>query len=216
MMARRRLLIRCSVLTVLAIVVLGSTGCTYLRYRVQDAAEMVDIGVTLSYKPGLALWAAAPFSLGAGIGGYVDGYMVGLGGGHPFFVRHKLSAIGVLVFGFEELGWGPYDKKDPATFYRTYQGVLGIPLSFGMARPAYMPTCNHEIHLFFVGLVGNLRYMEILDFLVGFTTLDIAGDDGDGEKLGSWPWRAEEGMDEQFRNNTLWPWGPTYHPPDAE
>lgn len=45
------------------------------------------------------------------------------------------------------------------------------------------------IHLGPVGLVANLRYMEIVDFFLGFATIDIAGDDG--KKLGTWPWRNE-------------------------
>ncbi len=210
--------------------VLLSTGCTYLQYRAEDALDMADIGITVSYKPGLAVWFAAPFSLIAAFGGHVDGYLIGVGGGHPVFTRHYLDAMGLVVFGYEELGWGDFDKDDPATLYRTYQGVLGIPLSLGMARPAYTPTCNHEIHLLFLGVVANLKYMEIADFLLGFTTLDLAGDDGAGQlghwpwgfvagaedgdedegdasgRLGHWPWRSEEGMDEQSRDSTLWPW----------
>ena len=38
-----------------------------------------------------------------------------------------------------------------------------------------------------MGLVGNLRYLEMLDFMLGFTTIDIAGDDG--VKHGAWPWK---------------------------
>jgi len=197
-------IMKCLFVLVIAASLGASTGCTYLRYRLDDALEIADIGVTVSYKPGLTVWFAAPFSLAAGIGGHTDGYLVGLGGGKPLFTRHYLNAMGFLVFGFEESGWGDFDPKDPATLYRTYQGVLGIPASLVLARPAYVPTCTHEVHILFIGLVGNLRYMEIIDFVLGFTTLDIAGDDG--KKMGHWPWRSAEGMDEQSRKGSLWPW----------
>ena len=36
-------------------------------------------------------------------------------------------------------------------------------------------------------MVGNLRYLEMLDLMLGFTTIDIAGDDG--VKHGAWPWQ---------------------------
>ena len=38
-----------------------------------------------------------------------------------------------------------------------------------------------------MGVVGNLRYLEMLDLMLGFTTIDIAGDDG--VKHGAWPWK---------------------------
>jgi len=192
-MHRPASLARGIVLLALLLTMTASTGCTYWQHRLDDALEMADIGVTVSYKPGFALWIAAPFSLFAGIGGHVDGYLIGLGGGEPFFTRHYLNASGMLVVGREEIGWGDFDIKDPSTLYETYQGVLGIPVSLVTARPAYVPTCNHEIHVLFLGAVGNLRYMEILDFLVGFTTIDIAGDDG--VKMGHWPWRAPDRVD---------------------
>jgi hypothetical protein len=44
----------------------------------------------------------------------------------------------------------------------------------------------HYIHLGHVGLVSNFRWGEILDFALGWTTLDIANDDG--VKFGHWPW----------------------------
>ena len=40
-----------------------------------------------------------------------------------------------------------------------------------------------------MGLVLNLRFMEMLDFVLGWSTLDIVGDDG--KKLGKWPWQRQ-------------------------
>ena len=44
----------------------------------------------------------------------------------------------------------------------------------------------HYTHLGPVGLVTNFRWGEIFDFFLGWTTLDIANDDG--VKVGHWPW----------------------------
>lgn len=44
----------------------------------------------------------------------------------------------------------------------------------------------HYIHLGPVGLVANLRWGEIADFFLGFTTFDFAHDDG--VEFGHWGW----------------------------
>ena len=38
-----------------------------------------------------------------------------------------------------------------------------------------------------MGFVGNLRYLEMLDFMLGFAAIDIAGDDG--YTYSRWPWQ---------------------------
>ncbi len=37
--------------------------------------------------------------------------------------------------------------------------------------------------------MGNLNYMQMVDFALGFAGIDIAGDDG--RELGLWPWETE-------------------------
>ena len=44
----------------------------------------------------------------------------------------------------------------------------------------------HYTHLGPVGLVTNFRFGQIFDFILGFTTFDLAKDDG--VKVGHWPW----------------------------
>jgi hypothetical protein len=39
-------------------------------------------------------------------------------------------------------------------------------------------------HIAYVGLVWNARYMEMVDFALGWAGLDIAGDDG--YEVGQW------------------------------
>ncbi len=173
-------------ITVLALAVSASQGCTYLRHRAEDAVDAFDIGVTASIWPGLALYANA-VSVAPGGFGYVDGWFLGVGGGRVGLTRHYERSIGLLIWGYEEVGWGDFDKGDKDTLYRQYVGVAGIMLPPYKASPAYMPACIHYLHVFFVGGVANLRYMEMVDFVLGWSTLDIAGDDG--YRYAKWPWQ---------------------------
>ena len=41
-----------------------------------------------------------------------------------------------------------------------------------------------------MGGILNIRYLEIVDFLLGWTTFDLAGDDG--HPYGKWPWQKDD------------------------
>jgi hypothetical protein len=149
---------------------------------------MVDVGLSLSAKPGIGLYWNSLDVFPVGFS-YVDGYFLGWGGGQIGFTKHYNHCIG---FGYarEEIGWGPgMDKDDPQTLYVDYSGVLGLLLPPYKNEPAYLPSCVHFFpHILFVGLVWNARYYEMADFVLGFTGLDIAGDDG--VRIGHWPWQS--------------------------
>jgi hypothetical protein len=168
-------------------VLAGSQGCTYAKYRVQDLLDIADIGVSLSWKPGVALYACFA-SVAPGGFSYVDGYFLGWGGGRIGFTRHFETCWGLLVIGHEVHGWGDFDKDDTRTLHRQYTGAGIVLFPAVESRPSYMPACVHYFHVLFLGLVGNLRYMEIVDFVLGFTTIDLNGDDG--PQIATWPWRS--------------------------
>ncbi len=113
-------------------------GLAYARHRLEDAAEMVDLGLTFSAKPGLALYADFA-SVAPGGYGHVDGYFVGVAGGRVGPMRHHQASLGLLAWGYEEVGWGDFDKEDPTTL--NYQGVgaLGL-LAPPYGRPASAPS----------------------------------------------------------------------------
>lgn len=199
---------------VLALVLLTSSGCTYLKYRGEDLLEIVDVGVTLSVKPGFALYGWG-VSIAPGGVGYVDGVFVGWGGGQIGITRHYLRAVGVGIIGYEEIGWGKFDLEDRRTLHRTVQGIAGLPLALlWRGSAAYTPACVHHIHLGWVGLVANARYMEMVDFLLGWTTLDIAGDDG--RKIGKWPWMSEDTLPPGDRRQVAAATPPAAPPPEAK
>ena len=111
---------------------------TYAKHRVEDALECIDLGVTLSLKPGFALYADFA-SVAPGGYGHVDGYFVGIAGGRIGPMKHYQASIGLVGWGYEEVGWGDFDKGDLRTL--NYQGVgaLGL-LTPPYGRPASAPS----------------------------------------------------------------------------
>ena len=116
---------------VLALGLLASPGCTFLRTayvytgdRVTDAADMVDLGVTLSGKSTYSVYACGGslFSVG---GGVVDGYFVGVGGSRVGAFRHYNRTVGLGLYSYEEFGWGDFDRRDPATLDHKHKGLIG-------------------------------------------------------------------------------------------
>jgi hypothetical protein len=43
-------------------------------------------------------------------------------------------------------------------------------------------SCPHYLHLGWVGVVATPRYLQMLDFVAGWTTLDVGGDDNRREE----------------------------------
>jgi hypothetical protein len=187
-MARRSALRRLGVVLAMVWVLAASQGCTYLRYRGEDFLDIADIGFTVSIKPGFALYADAVSVLPLGFS-YVDGYFLGWGGGQFGFTRHYEHCWGLLAIGHETHAWGKFSKGNPSTLNRQFVGIAGLPLfPVVQSRPSYMPACVHYLHLGFIGAAANARYMEIIDFLLGFACVDLARDDG--KPMSRWPWRG--------------------------
>ena len=165
-----------------ALLFLSLQGCTYLTYRGQDAMEVIDLGVTVSKKPGFALYYDFVPIIPIGVG-YVDGYFVGLGGGQAGAMPHYEKSYGAILWGQEEVGFGVYDTAVPESVRFQRTGVIGLPEG-PVPGPDYMISCPHYLHLGWVGLVVTPRYLQIIDFILGFTTLDICHDDGAAK--GAW------------------------------
>ena len=93
----------------------------------------------------------------------------------------RVKAVGRMLYGMEDVYWGSGSSR---RHYRHPMGLYAVGNTYRLPPPAYCPACTHYIHLICVGFVGNLRYAEILDFVLGFTTMDIACDDG--RAMGRW------------------------------
>jgi hypothetical protein len=187
-MIRRSLALRAVVLVALALPLFTSTGCKYFQYRAEDFLDMVDIGFTVTSTPQIGLYWNSLDLLVAGYSN-VDGYFVGWGGGSFGVRRHYNHCYGLIV-GRETVGWGDFDKEDPSTLYERYSGLAGLASFMGSdqtrSTPDYTPACVHFVpHIGWLGLVWNARWMQVVDFIVGWSTIDIGGDDG--YKFGHWP-----------------------------
>ncbi len=164
-------------------------GCGgYLKARGRDAAQMVDIGLTKSQKPCTAFFLCGISIVGFGKAN-LEGTFSGIGGNQVGTTRCYYRSIGYGPWTYEEIGWGDFDVARPQTLYAQY-GAIGGWFHHFARKPGYAPACNHYIHFGRRGVVFNLRYVEILDFLLGWTTLDICGDDGD-DPMGHWPWQSK-------------------------
>jgi len=110
---------------------LASGGCgairavaVYVYDRVNDTADMVDIGISVSGKRCFSVYACGVGLFTAGAG-YFDGYFVGLGGGSLGIRRHYHKAIGLVAYSYEESAWGDFDLNNRDTINRRHVGLIG-------------------------------------------------------------------------------------------
>ena len=154
----------------------ASTGCTYLKYRGEDAMEIIDLGITVSEKPGFAFYYDFITVIPIGIG-YVDGTFAGLGGGRFGWMKHYERSFGLVLWGQEEVGFREYDKEKPETLGFQRTGLIGV-FQGPLPGPDYMISCPHYLHVGWIGVVGSPRYLQAVDFVLGIFGLDICFDDG--------------------------------------
>ena len=113
-------------------------GARYLENRAVDALDTVDIGFTFTTKPQYSFYANFA-SITPGGYGHVDGHFVGIAGGRIGPMRHYQGSVGLLAWGYEEVGWGDFDKDDLATLNTQGVGALGL-LAPPYGRPASAPS----------------------------------------------------------------------------
>jgi len=182
-MSRRAMLLSCAILALAAL-----EGCTCLQYRADDAADMFDLGVTWSEKPSFALYSNSPLLLPVGWG-RVDGYFAGIGGGQVGATCHYEDCVGLVAWGREGTAWHNYDLAKPETV--NVQGVGPFASLLGpFGKSTYVPAMTTYVHLGYLGVAANARYMEIIDFFLGWLGADVARDDG--TRRAQWPWEEEE------------------------
>ncbi len=170
------------------VVLAGLEGCTYMRHRGADARQMIDLGATVTPKPYFSFHACGMGIVSAGVG-RCDGDFYGLGGDRFGKTRHFHRDIGLIAWSYDEIGWGDaVDPEKPETLERFHIGPVGY-LNYPERKPPYAFACLHYLHLGYAGLAFNVRWGEMADFLLGWTTFDLCGDDGKKPGEADWPWR---------------------------
>jgi len=114
-------------------------GCTYLQYRGEDALDMVELGVSVTETPYLSAYFCV-VSLANFGGGHVDGHVLGMGGRRVGWIRHYQKTAGLVLWSYEEIGWGDeFDKDRAETLDCHHFGPIGW-LAYPQRRPAYAPA----------------------------------------------------------------------------
>jgi len=201
-MRRKMVERRWSVVLVLVGLLFALQGCqslgpvgTYFQHRAEDMLEVVDVGLTYSDTPQFAFYWNSLDAFPIGYSDF-DGWFIGWGGGQLGMTRLYNNCWG-LGYGYEKVGWGDFDKNDESTLYIRSAGIIGIIVGATTdapdPAPSYTPACVHFFpHVGYLGFVWNARYMEMVDFALGWFGIDICGDDG--VKVGKWtlPWESAE------------------------
>lgn len=174
-------------------------GCAYTTDRVDDLLDVADVGITVSWKPQISLFVDAPFFTIWPIGyGEVDGYMFGLGKGKLcLFSPMYYKCWGAVMYGEETVCYkagkdtiDALDEKARKEIVESFKtGLAGFEEGGDQITPNYFVSCPHLFHIGFVGVVATPRYWDMLDFPLGFTTLDAGMDDDGGINPGNdRPW----------------------------
>jgi len=178
-----------------------AAGCAYARDRLNDLADPWTLGVECYCVPVLATAKAAVFAAGFG---FLDGFPwsdgeTGPPAGFGFIGRNgftsyqpdafNLVLIGINIVDTQSKGVGRGNRGKSNAYFlfldASIWGALGIhpiPRTGGSSFTWDSNLADFEVA---AGCIGGARVgvnpFEILDFLLGFTTLDIGGDD-EGER----------------------------------
>jgi len=156
---------------------LSSTGCAYLQNRGQDFTDIFDVGVTVSAKPQFTLYAGFLNILSVGYSDF-DGTLLGMAGRSYGVVDARQNAGGLVLWGYEQFGYEDFEADDPDS-----PPAWGVAVAGRGERPPKMQiiNCPKMLHLGWIGLALNCKFGQLADFLVGWTTIDIMGDDAAGK-----------------------------------
>jgi len=167
-----------------------NSGCApgYMQDRGNDALDVLELGLTVNKdsKPQLGFYFDffSLFPLGYA---KVEGTAFGLGNRQAGKLDYLNNSWGVVVWGSEEKGIGIFDPRNPhqarpdqADLEEWPQYNVGLPRLIIEDNPPpdlHFFECNRGIHLGWIGFYMNVRPLDIIDFILGWTTIDMLGDD---------------------------------------
>lgn len=159
-----------------AVLALMGSGCAYLSDRGNDALDIFDVGLTVTSEPRLAAYCGFQSLIAIGYSD-VDGKMIGIGDRRVGVIDFRHNAAGIVLEGYEQLGVGSnFDLSDEDS---PVKRGIGLGLIYGGYPDSFMGAlnCPKFVHIGFIGCNMNCKLGELVDFLLGWTTLDIANDD---------------------------------------
>jgi hypothetical protein len=167
---------------------LATSGCAYMADRGGDLLDIVDIGLTFSdhLEPDIGLYIDYFNIIPLG-GSRIDGKMLGIGNRRIGWMDYEHNSWGVVLCGTEQKGCGPFEAADPHQARRDQTDATERP-RFGAGLPRMIVDDNRPpfpnyievdrcLHLGWIGIYATARPLDLIDFIVGFTTLDFMGDD---------------------------------------
>ena len=180
----RRLLLLAALTTFVVI----QSGCAYMGDRGRDFLDITDFGITVTDKAQPDFGVYLDFFNITPLGySMIDGKVLGWGNRQIGWLDYHDHNWGALVWGSEQKGTGAFVPRDPHQT-RLDQVDAKAPPRFnaGIARliaqdnrPPWLQfiECDRGIHLGWIGVHLTFRPFETIDFLLGWTTLDVMGDD---------------------------------------
>mgnify|MGYP006281273005 FL=1 len=178
-----------AVYTVLLIVALSlTTGCSYMKDRGNDALDIMDIGFSVNdrIEPQFGLYLDFFNILPLGYSN-VEGKALALGNRQAGWLYHADKSWGVIGWGKEMKALGEFNPENPHRARPDQRDIDHWPYyNVGAVRMIdeddAPPTvqfieCNRILHIGWVGFFAHLRPVDLADFIMGWTTLDIVGDD---------------------------------------
>ncbi len=163
-------------------------GCAYMHNRYNDFKDIADFGISVNteLKPQIGFYFDFFNILPIGYSN-VNGKALGWGNRNGGWVDHIDENWGIIGWGKEKRCIGKFNPLDPHQT-RLDQREIKEPHNYNVGPvkmiadgdvpplPQYF-ECNRVIHLGWIGVYLYLRPADILDFIVGWTTLDIMRDD---------------------------------------
>ncbi len=181
----QRMSFRLIPMLLLVVLVLGGTGCNYMRARGRDALMITDIGISYSTTPQFAFYFDFFNVTPLGYANVSDARVIGLGPRNAGVMPFENQSWGVLLAGRESFGFDTFDPAEPLeargdeTFgERPSYDAGAITLSRGEEPPPpyHFIDCNRSIHLGFIGIQNKIRPLALANFIVGWFGVNLIPD----------------------------------------
>lgn len=165
------------------------SSCAYFKNRGNDALDMFDIGISVTphLMPNGAAYVDFFNMLPLGVSYIDDSKLLGIGYRQAGWLDYQAKNWGVLAYGSELQGAGVFNPYDPrqgrqgetleTDWTRHDAGFIGVFTGDTPPPQRHYFECARVFHIGWIGILFDIRPGDIADFILGWSTLDIQGDD---------------------------------------